>query len=251
MSNSRSAVVLREGFLARNFPTLKMWIGNLGWPILLKQLRTEFRKNRFFYSHFICLAILGGSLFLIITTKASDLSVTPTQVGLAVFNWFWFIQVSVIYWIFPAFSATAFTEKKSNLSLDLLVMTTLSSEEVVSGKFLASSIYCLLYVMATVPLLAISFLFGGVQVEDVLLAYGILIALTLLVSMLSLCVSSCFRSNVGAILCVYALLLFMGGCLLWFVIPPWKVAWEANPNQTVLQTAQSGWKMGGETVWLQ
>lgn len=236
-----------DSFYRRNLPTLGAWLGNLGWPILLKQLRTEFRKNRFFYSHFVCLAVLGGALLLTITTMASDVNITPTQVGQQIFGRFLFIQFFIVVLIFPVFSATAFTEERSNLSLDLLLITTLSPEEIVWGKFLASSFYCLLYIMATLPLLAISFLFGGITLGDVAAAYAFLIALTLLVSMLSLCVSSCFSSNTRATLTVY-ILVFLG--LLGFYYLVLDDVESALSGQSYLTTVTSLWSSGTSLPWL-
>ena len=58
MSSNESSPAAR-GFLARHFPTFAEWLGNLGWPILLRQLRADFRKNRFFLSQLTCLSVLG------------------------------------------------------------------------------------------------------------------------------------------------------------------------------------------------
>ena len=234
------------GLIQRLFPTIGSWTGNFGWPILLKQLRTEFRKNRFFYSHFVCLAVLGGALLLIVSTKANDPEVTPTQIGHQVFSVFFLIQLLVVLVIFPAFSATAFTEERSNLSLDLLLITTLRSEEIVLGKFLASSIYCVLYVLATLPLLSISFLFGGVNIEDALLAYSVLVGLTLLVSMVSLWISSWFRSNIRATFTAYVFVLVSLGVAYVYVYLPWNDA----TTETVLAAAGTSWSFSGETAWI-
>jgi len=209
----------------------------MGWPILLKQLRVDFRRNRFFISHFASLGVLGCWLIILIASETSDPNVTPTQIGQKVFNAFVWIQVSVVFVLFPLFSATAFTDERTNRSLDLLLITALQPSEIVWGKFLAAAGYCLMYILATVPLLAISFLFGGVHVSDVLLSYMALIGLTLLISMLGLCVSAAASSNVRATLTVYVILLVVGTVAWFAVIGDVWAALEENGGRTVVEAA--------------
>jgi len=238
------------GFFSWRVPTLRAWFGNLGWPILLKQLRTEFRRSRFFVSHFASLGLLGAWMIVVVAVAAQDRNVEASQVGQQLFNQFVALQTVVILLMFPVFSSTAFTEEKANQSLDLLLITTLRPSEIVWGKFLASTIYCLMYVLATVPLLAVSFLFGGVRVEDVLVAYLALIGLTLLVSMFSLCWSSISSSNVRSTLHVYVDLSILGVLAWLWVVEPVREVLESDANQTVVRAtlAVLGVGSGGDAL---
>ncbi len=202
-SNSRAIDSNRPGFLTRSFPTFARWCGNMGWPILQRQLRADFRKTRFFMSQFLCLSLLGGALIIVITHQAAEESRSSTQIGQGLFDMFFLVEYLIILVIFPAFSSTAFTEERAGLTMDLLLVSTLRPVEIVSGKLLASAVYCLIYVVATLPLLSVSFLFGGVELSEVLMAYAILIAMTLLVSMLGVAVSSGFSSSVRSTIVTY------------------------------------------------
>jgi len=196
-----------RGFVERHFPTFARFSGNFGWPILLRQLRADFRKNRFFLFQFLCLCILGVTLIAMISSQADDDRKTATQIGQSLFNIFFVIQYLVILLIFPACSSTAFTEERAGLTIDLLLTSTLRPSEIVWGKFLAATIYCLLYVIATIPLLSISFLFGGVEVSEVLIAYAVLVGLTLVISMLGVCISSCYSVSMLSTLTIYSIVL--------------------------------------------
>jgi ABC-type transport system involved in multi-copper enzyme maturation permease subunit len=191
-------------FFRRNFPTFAEWTGNFGWPILLRQLRADFRKNRFFLSQLICLSVLGIALLIMISNEV-DKGLTAAQVGRSLFSTFFCLEYLIILVIFPAFSATTFAEEKAGLTMDLLLTTNLRPAEVVWGKFLASTVYCLIYVLASIPLLSITFLFGGVSLAEVLAAYAFLVGLTLFVSMVGVAVSSCYASTVRSSLTMYVL----------------------------------------------
>ena len=194
----------RGSFFRRNFPTFAEWTGNFGWPILLRQLRADFRKNRFFLSQLVCLSVLGVALLIMISNEV-DKGLTAAQVGRSLFSTFFCLEYLIILVIFPAFSATTFAEEKASLTMDLLLTTNLRPAEIVWGKFLASTVYCLIYVLASIPLLSIAFLFGGVSLAEVLAAYAFLVGLTLFVSMVGVAVSSCYASTVRSSLTMYIL----------------------------------------------
>lgn len=204
---SSSSTEIDCGFFERRFPTFARFFGNFGWPIFVRQLRADFRKNRFFLFQFLCLCILGVTLIAMISSQANDDRKTATQIGQSLFNSFFVIQYLVILLVFPACSSTAFTEERVGLTIDLLLTSTLRPSEIVWGKFLAATVYCLLYVIASIPLLSISFLFGGVELSEVLIAYAILVGLTLVISMLGVCMSSCCSGSMLSTLAMYAIVL--------------------------------------------
>lgn len=192
--------------IQRLFPTFAGLIGNLGWPILQRQLRADFRRNRFFVAQLICLGALGLTLIAVMTVKVEDKASTAPQIGRYLFNLFFAVEYLIILVVFPAFSSTAFTDERSGGTMDLLLISTLRPAEIVWGKFLASAVYCTMFVVASIPLLSVAFLFGGVRLIEVFAAYAILLGLTLLVSMLGICVSSFFTGNLRSTLSVYALM---------------------------------------------
>ena len=132
-SSSPAAPAGRARFAERRFVRL---VGNFGWPIILKQLRTDFRKNLFFVTHLISLCVVAAALLIFIGLKSSEIDVTAPQIGVGCFDHFFIVQFLVVLLIFPLFTSTAFSDEKSNLSLDLLLITTLRPSEIVWGKFL-------------------------------------------------------------------------------------------------------------------
>lgn len=184
---------------------LRSWIGNFGWPILLRELRADFRRNRFLLTHSLCLCVLGAVVLVLIASGVEDQRLEPTDMGRDLFETFFIVQYLVILLVFPAFSATTFADERNRFTLDLLLTTTMRPSELVWGKFLAASVYCLLYVIASIPLMAVAFLFGGINLHEVFTAYALLLCQTLLVSMLGVCVSSCLANSLRSTLTMYVL----------------------------------------------
>ena len=229
----------RVPFMSAKMPTLYSWLGNMGWPILLKQLRINFRRNRFFIAHFLSLLVLGCILIVVIATQTTNPSTTPSQVGQAVFAWFLGIQSLIVLVLFPVFGSTGFTEEKSNLSYDFLLISTLKPREIVWGKFLSTSLYCLMFLIATIPLLSISFLFGGVRPADVVQAYVVLLGVTFLLSMFALWVSSLCTSNVRSTMTVYSSLCLLFVILWWWRLSAlWDIAGEYSEGRNLLRAAE-------------
>lgn len=226
--SSEAKAVLRPGLLARCFPSL----GNLGWPILHRQLRADLRRARFFVGQFLCLSLLGGALMLLLNKGAQEDRLTAIQLGQSLFDTFFIVQYLIVLLVFPAFSSTAFSEERSAKTLDLLLVTTLRPVEIVLGKLLASATYCLLYVLASIPILSIAFLLGGIQLEETLLAYGVLLGLTLLVCMMGVAVSSLFTSSVRATVSTYFGVLLLFGS-------SWYLYREASTHRERADQAQT------------
>ena len=222
MASFNSAEAGGVGFFSLSMPTVRRWLGNLGWPILLKELRGDFRKNRFFVTHFLCILAISLGVVGQIFVKSSTEAMTSVQLGRSLFDTFFVIQFLVVLVVFPALTAAAFTEERANKSLGLLITTDLRPGEVVFGKFLATSAYCLITVFATVPLLAISTLFGGVKLEEVFIAYAILIGHTIVIAMLGVFLSSCFTANLRSTLSLYTIV-FAYGMLVYF---RYEEVWE-------------------------
>ncbi len=235
MAISSSAASARgSGFLSLRLPTVRGWIGNIGWPILLKELRGDFRRSRFFVTHFMCVLAIAIAVMVQIWIKRESENLTSVQLGRSLFDTFFGIQFLVVLIVFPALTSTAFTEERANKSLDLLITTDLRPGELVLGKFLATSAYCLITVFATVPLLAISTLFGGVQIEEIFIAYAILVGHTLVVAMIGVFFSSCYSANLRSTLTVYTIV-FGYMAMLWFTLwDPVKKAWQEAGDRTLI-----------------
>lgn len=182
----------------------RRWVGNFGWPILLRELQADFRKNRFLLTHSLCMCLLG-MVVLVLVAHQVEAGSTPTEIGQRLFSLFFVVQYVVILIVFPAFSAASFAEERNRFTLDLLLTTTLRPSEIVWGKFLSATVYCLLYVVTSIPLMSVAFLFGGITLEEVFFAYGVLILATLLVSVLGVCVSSCLGTSIRSTLAMYVL----------------------------------------------
>src|SRR5581483_914517 len=159
-----------------------------------------------------------------------------SEIGRQTFLVFTGVELALVFFVFPAFSCTAITDERTNKSLDLLLTTRLTPERIVLGKMLAAFVYGLLFIVATVPLVALTFLFGGVTPGQIALTYGVIATLALVVTLYALAVSSAVGSTLRSVLTTYVGLFFI---VLPIVTPlidtswifaPWEKDWPSQGN---------------------
>ncbi|RMF80126.1 MAG: hypothetical protein D6737_09095 [Chloroflexi bacterium] len=147
-------------------------------PVMLKELRGRMRGVRAFAVLTIYLGLMSGVtvlLFLIFTAlNRSEGSAAAGEIGRVLFMGIVGIELLLIIFIAPAFTAGAITGERERQTYDLLRTTLLASPPFVIGKLESALSYTLLLLLAAIPLQSIAFLFGGVTEVELLLAFIIL-----------------------------------------------------------------------------
>src|SRR5438309_11996303 len=134
--------------------------------LLTKELRLRLRRERFVWLIIIYLLVMGliGFGFL---QRANAFSggyqgYLLSQIGAQLYALLSFIQLFLIVFIAPAFTATAINGEKERQTFDLLLCSRLSPLALMGGKLLAGLTNAILLVAASIPLFSLVFFFGGV-----------------------------------------------------------------------------------------
>lgn len=147
-------------------------------PVMLKELRGRMRGVRAFLVLTVYLGLMSGFtalLYLIYTpvNRASG-SAAAGEVGRVLFMGIVGIELLLIIFIAPSFTAGAITGERERQTYDLLRTTLLASPSFVIGKLESALSYVLLLLLAAIPLQSVAFLFGGVSELELILAFVIL-----------------------------------------------------------------------------
>lgn len=145
-------------------------------PLMLKELRERMRGARAFVVLTVYLALMSGFavlIFLIESNTGSDTSVTGS-LGRNVFRGIVGLELLLIVFIAPAFTAGAISNERERKTYDLLQITLLPKPSFVIGKLESALGYILLLLLAAIPLQSMAFFFGGVTQDELLLAFIIL-----------------------------------------------------------------------------
>lgn len=147
-------------------------------PVMLKELRGRMRGVRAFAVMTVYLGLMSGFTTLLYLVYSSfsrtSGSAAAGEIGRVLFLGVVGIELLLIVFIAPAFTAGAITGERERQTYDLLQTTLLATPSFVIGKLESALGYILLLLLSGIPLQSIAFLFGGVSEQELALSFIIL-----------------------------------------------------------------------------
>ncbi len=174
-----------------------MIIGGRLNAVLAKELTTRMRGWR---TAAVVTAYLGllAAVSLLVLAGSQNSSFTSSyanesRIGLALFAALSVTQIAQILFVTPASLSDAVAGERQRQTLDLLLVTRLSSTSIVLGKLFAGLAFNVLLILCSVPLFSLVFLFGGVDVTQIVAMYLVFLSTTFLLGAMALCISTLVR----------------------------------------------------------
>jgi ABC-type transport system involved in multi-copper enzyme maturation permease subunit len=196
--------------------------------ILVKELRGRMRGRRAFVIvtiYLIVLAVIGWMLQrmneeafnLSNCIGCGTVSFASASVGRGIFVGLLMLQTLIVAVLAPASTSVAISGERERQTLDLLAVTPISSFAIVLGKLVSALAWVFVLVLASIPITALVFVFGGVAPDDVLRAYAILLATAVGLGSVGLFFSALLRRTGAStgITYVAMLLLVIGSIFIW------------------------------------
>jgi ABC-2 type transport system permease protein len=181
-------------------------------PLLVKELRGRMRGARAFVVLTVYLLLLScftSVIYYAFSASASGPGGASEMayLGKVLFASVVIIEIFMVTFITPAFTAGAISGEKERQTYELLRTTLLPARKLVFGKFSSALIYMLLLILAAVPLESLAFVLGGVQVGELVLALVILLVAAFFFAALGLFFSSIMRSTLASTILSYVVAL--------------------------------------------
>lgn len=195
-------------------------------PVVVKELRGSMRGRRAFVvlTVYLLVASCFASLLFYAYASAAQQAYGPDSylIGKIVFGGVVGMQVFMVVFITPAFTAGAISSEKEKQTYDLLRTTLLSAKSLVTGKLISALAYVVLLILAAIPLESLAFLLGGVALEEVIISQVILLVTAFTLGAVSLYFSSRLKSTLVATVlsCVFAFAVTAGLPLLSIILIP-------------------------------
>lgn len=224
---------------AITIPTVRARLGRVGGrmsgatsgltAIGVKELRGRMRGRRAFIILTVYLVVIGGFAWMseILQEKlyagafANQATFASAAIGRGVFGAILLLETLLVVVLTPAFTAGAISLEREKQTLDMLATTPISSVAIVVGKLLSALVYVFILVLASIPLSALVFVFGGVAPDDVLRGYVVLLATAVGIGSVALFFSALARRTQAAtILSYFAVLAATLGSL--FIFSFWS-----------------------------
>jgi ABC-type transport system involved in multi-copper enzyme maturation permease subunit len=180
-------------------------------PVLIKELRGRMRGPRAYVFLAGTLALLGWvsyGLYRLALFGAQSFGGGPAGaiIGQSVFVGLIFVALLAICAIAPALTAGAISGEHERKTIDMLMATPLRPSSVLFGKLAVSLSYAALILIAAIPLVSLSYVFGGVATVDMLQSLLLLLGFALTFSTIGLFFSALLRRTGLAVVASYFVL---------------------------------------------
>lgn len=196
-------------------------------PIFGKELRIASRRKR---NHFLRVAYLGGLLLFMLMIYVENSNFyyygqsgvaarlqQQAQLGQYFFATFSMFCISCMGLIAPVLTSTAINSERLGKTLPVLLMTPITSWQIVSGKLFSRLLIALMLIGLSLPVLAVVRLLGGVETWQMFAVLCICISFALSCAAIGLFFSTVLTRAYAVILMSYATLISLYGLIPLFV----------------------------------
>jgi ABC-type transport system involved in multi-copper enzyme maturation permease subunit len=223
----------------QRFATLTRIAGGIV-AIGVKELRGRMRGRRAFVIltiYLVLLAVFALMVERIIEAQFSSgfggtTALASTALGQGIFAAVLMLMTLQVAFLAPSSTAGAISLEREKQTLELLVTTPISSFAIVIGKLLSALTYVFLLIAASIPLMAVVFVFGGVGPEDVIKGYVVLVVAAIgLGSFGILCSSIVRRTTASTAITIFGVLAITIGTV--FILGFWQAVsgFDSNGNR--------------------
>ena len=180
-----------------------------GNPVIVKELRSRMRGARAFLLITIYLILLSGlvsAIFFSYISLNSNPTITTDMIqnlGKTIFGVVIGLELCMVCFVAPALTASAISSERERQTYDILRTTLLSERAFVLGKLGSALTYLVLLLVVAFPLQALAYLLGGVNLEELLISFSMLLVTGLALCSLSIFISSISHRVVGSTVISY------------------------------------------------
>jgi len=172
--------------------------------ITVKELRGRMRGRRAFVVLTLYLVALATYAWMNVLLSEARFAPSGRQasalIGQSVFIALLTLETILVVVLAPSFSAGSISQEREKQTLDLLAATPISSLSIVVGKLASALTYVVMLILASIPLTAIVFVYGGAGPEDVIRGYVVLLATAIGLGSLGLFFSALVRRTQAALI---------------------------------------------------
>jgi ABC-2 type transport system permease protein len=205
----------------------------------VKELRGRMRGRRAFVVLTIHLLVVAGFAWMIESIAERSMnsgfnsSVSASaDIGRALFTGLIMLLTLIVLVLAPASTAGAISLEREKQTLDLLTTTPISSLAIILGKLLSALSWVFLLLLASIPVAALVFTFGGVGPEDLVRAYVVLFATAIAFGSMGLFVSAFVkRTQAATVINLVMTIVLTAGATFVFVFWSAMTANGLLPNQ--------------------
>lgn len=180
-------------------------------PVLNKELKLRMRKWKTAITLLVYLSILTlVTVFIIGNVFQSPYeSYLDRENSMMIYIVLAMLQFFLISFISPALTSGSISGERERQTLDLLLCTEMRPISIILGKLFASLSEVILLVVASLPILSIVFVFGGISTVELIQIFIFYIVLAVTLGSIGLFFSTHIKKTTASNVITYAVVLFL------------------------------------------
>jgi len=187
-------------------------------PVLMKELKLRFRffksiTGLMFYLLALCIVVIG--FFMIVTQFNGSGYFRPSE-SFYLFMMISVLQMGLVMFITPGLTAGAISSEREKQTLNMLLMTTQSSWQIIFGKLTSSIAFLGLLLTAGLPIYSIVFLFGGVSPLQLVTIFFFYFVTMIAIGSIGIFFSTVTKRTIMSMIATYGAMIFIGGFTAFF-----------------------------------
>lgn len=174
-------------------------------PIVKKDLRVAARSMRLSWGLFAYEAVLTLAFLLALVVIKNDSGSIYSSGNIYSYLVYLFpviaiVQVCIVALITPIITASSISGEKERQTFDIMLTTCMSPFSIVLGKVASAVLRILFYVMASLPIMALSFVVGGLKWSTLFLYLITIIMLAVFCGSIGIMSSAFCRKSIAAVI---------------------------------------------------
>lgn len=183
-------------------------------PVLARELKERARTWRGAVVLTLYLATMSFAVYLTYESKKNSTgagfsAVDATSIGRSIFEWIIILMLLLVLFLVPGLTAGAICGERERQTLVPLQVTMLRPRSILLGKVFSAQAYVLLLIFATMPMLGLTYLLGGVTLTDIAAGIAAVFVVAIIVGLFCIGISSFFRRVQTATVVSYGMVLFL------------------------------------------
>lgn len=114
----------------------------------------------------------------------------------------WMMEIAIVFLI-PALTAGAISIEKERQTLEVLLTTRMTPWQIITGKYFSTVFLVLMLIIATLPILCSMFLYGGINLWQMIVLLGVLVSTVVFFSSFGIFFSALIKNTVLSVILTY------------------------------------------------
>lgn len=195
-------------------------------PVLRREIKTSMRswKTSFAITIYLLILLLAVGIFIYSTQLNINSMGFSVRYSIEFYAFIAGLQLAFIIFISPALTASSISGERERQTLELMLITKMSTLSIVIGKLLSSIGIVLIMILTSLPIFALVLNYGGISLVNLLTIFAFFIVVACTMGSVGIFFSTVFKKTSVATVMSYIFI----GIICGLNILLYVIVWELN-----------------------